>query len=416
MKKCIKSSFILICLLVLFEGLIRKIVPSFGVYSFFVKDIFILISFGLVLFQVKLFTIPFSQHLLLYAFIFFLTLLSLFFNDHVTLQSYLLGFREYFFYALLIPVGYYYFKHVQGPIKFVKVSAVVLLIIDVLGLMAYAGVFNTSLLQPLDIYHQSHSSIIGNFTFAVSIFDIPEKFAVINLLYFVIFFYSLKTNYIIVQSWFQNIIMLFVFFISTFASGRRVAIALLLLFLSIDILKDLYKSPYNLFYSSMAIAASFVFFNLSDSIIFDVIFHERTIHDIHFYLALSLDWFYSSIITYDLFTGYFGYASPGSNSLGALSDVKEIVIVSYIEGFWDKSIFALGSVTTVALLILYMAFILSLKPRRSFLILPIRTYLILIFLWSLKSGNFLVWAPLSFTFIGMVIYLQTNRNYEWNNK
>lgn len=415
-----KLFFPTIFALIIFEGLIRKSFPAVGTQALLLKDILIV---GVFMFQV--WHIKFNKNFdilklvyILYSLVFLISLLSLI-SYKTNTFLYGLGFREYFFYAALGILSFQYFTKlgIRGTDNFISNLTYAGFFITLAGIMHTLGILNLSILESIKDVHQEHSSAYGSFYFTSSIFDIPEKYAIFNVLLFLLVYSSLRSNHRIVR---YEYLFLMVFLIGTIISGRRVAIFLLVLVILYDyfINRKSVKGFSYLFLASIIILPS-VFYSvvILDPVLAKVLFSVNTVENALYYLNWSFDLFTNALYKADLFTGIFGITSPGSDLF-----LNKYNLFEYeIEGFWDKTLFSLGISGTILLFISMILLLFKSEGlRRKFFddyaIRAISSYLIVITGWGIKSGNFLVWTPLTFVIIGILLSREFYKKIEYKNK
>lgn len=384
--------FVIIIFLIFFEGLFRKFLNT---QVFVIKDLLIIIELFLLDYYFKI-----NKKVLLFSmFLFILIMFSLFsliINKNIVL--YLLGFREYFFYIFFIPIVYKYFKN-KDITKFINKLLIFAVLIDLLGLFQRIGIIDFEYLNIIKTYHQSHSSIAGEFHFTVSIFDVPERFAIFNVFMFFYSYFVFQTN--------KKVSFLFLsllFFISVFISGRRVSIFLVLLFIFLDNfnIKN-FRKVLSFFIVALFISLiSFYVLSTISPVLTQIIFSKNLIDDAFFYLKLVFEWYINAFEVSHLFYGNFGVTSPGSNSL------VEKNFNIWIEGFWDKSLYSFGIIPTISLLAIYIYFLYNVFRYYKYykfdpFISSFFYYMLITFIWIIKSGNLLVWAPFSTLLMGIFV-------------
>ena len=141
-----------------------------------------------------------------------------------------------------------------------------------------------------------------------------------------------------------------------------------------------------------------------DPVLAQLIFSMATLDDALFYLNWAFGLFLNAFEQVNVLTGRFGITSPGSDIV-----VGKDSFFSYeIEGFWDKTLISLGWLATVLLMSSFALVLLRVEGMRKkfvddYLIRAISYCLIAAAVWGIKSGNFLVWTPLTFVVIGLLL-------------
>jgi hypothetical protein len=397
--------FPLIFFLILIEGLVRKTIPSIGTQAFLLKDLVIFIVFFLQLpfYKISKSFKVFGAVFFIYFLVFFISLFSLILSD-TSVYLYLLGFREYFFYVIVIPIAYNYFRilDLDGINQLVQKFLYIGVFISLLGIFQSLGILELDFLKIIKEYHQEHSSIAGVFYFTVSIFDVPEKFAIFNILLFMIVYSSIRSKQQITS---HDYLFLAIFAICIIISGRRGAVFLTLLIILYDF--AIYEKTTKgvlLAIIALIISPLFLYFSVAsiDPVLAEIIFSSNTLENAWYYLNWSIGLFLNAFQNVDLLSGYFGITSPGSDVIEGKYDI----FTYEIEGFWDKTLFAMGVLGTILLLISFVILLTIMsrirsKFRQDYLVRGIVYYLIVIFAWGIKSGNFLVWAPITFLILAL---------------
>lgn len=404
--------FPLFVFLMLTEGLFRKLLPGQPGYVMLIKDGLLLTQSGILTLELFLsknlrnrMNILFSFHGLLFAFlgITIVCLLSIFslVYELVDIQTYLLGFREYFIYTFIIILSIDYFqsdKNKNGIIWGLLIAAI---IIDSIGLLQWVGVIDINLLKPIETHVPIHSYEDVYYSYQSSIFDVPERFAVFNL------FILITCGSMILSTKYKRlkIILTFVMFlslISIFSSARRISFILGILSMIMFLYLFMRKKNYLIVWFYTLIILSVIIFILipfidpvllrSYSNIFDDIgfYSEWTIND---YQAIA-------VIPNYFFFGALGQTSPGALSLGL-----EGLLYGAFETAFSKAVFSLG-VFGAFILFLFQIMIFKelLKYYNRYKNWPIfcaLVYMLCIMIWNIKGGEYMVWAPLSMIVIGL---------------
>lgn len=412
--------FQIILILILFEGLVRKSFPAIGTQAFLVKDLIIVLLFFSQLPFIK-FRKKFDLLWLaffIYMFVIFLSFFSLI-SSETTPYLYALGFREYFFYAVLTPLGYEYFSKLgcKGMDNFIRKFLYIGIAITSLGIAQSAGILNLEILKSIEDVHQEHSSNFGVFYFTSSLFDVPEKYAFINLLLFLLLYSSIRCHQKIMR---YEYFFLIIFLIGVVISGRRVATFIIFLLIIFDFFANK-KEPKTILFMTIfaSIFPLIIFFSVQsiDPVLAQLIFSSDTFSDALYYLNWAFNLFLNAFEQVNALTGRFGITSPGSD---VIAD-KSSFFTYEIEGFWDKTLISLGWLGTVLLisslaLVLIRFEIVRKKFVNDYLLRAITYCLIATSIWGIKSGNFLVWTPLTFVVIGMLLARLNAIKSLWSNK
>ena len=402
-----KIVFLIILFFIFFEGLVRKGVPVIGTQAFLLKDLIIPPLFFAQLPYIK-FRKKFDLlwvAFLIYMLVFVVSLFSLALSE-TTPYLYALGFREYFFYATLILLGYEYFSKLgnKGMDDFIRKFIYVGFAITSLGIAQSSGILDLDILKSIESVNQEHSSEFGVFYFTASLFDTPEKFAFINLLLFLLLYSSIRCRQKIMRF---DYLFLIIFLIGVVISGRRVATFLMLLFVTYDFLANKKElKGVVLMTISVVIFPFIIYFSVQsiDPVLAQLIFSTATLADALFYLNWALGLFLNAFEQVNVLTGTFGITSPGSDIVVG----KDSFFAYEIEGFWDKTLISLGWLATLLLMSSFALVLLRVEGIRKqfvddYLLRAISYCLIAAAVWGIKSGNFLVWTPLTFVVIGLFL-------------
>jgi len=402
-----KFFFLIVLFLILFEGLVRKSFPAIGTQAFLLKDLIIVPLFFAQLPYIK-FRKKFDLlwvAFFIYMLVFVVSLFSLALSE-TTPYLYALGFREYFFYAALILLGYQYFSKLgnKGMDDFIRKFLYVGFVITSLGIAQSSGILNLEILKSTEGVHQEHSSAFGVFYFTASLFDLPEKFAFINLLLFLLLYSSIRCRQKITRF---DYLFLVIFLIGIVISGRRIATFLILLFVTYDFFANRKELKGVVLITILVVIFPFIiYFSVQsiDPILAQLIFSMATLDDAFFYLNWALGLFLNAFEQVNVLTGRFGITSPGSNIVAG----KDSFFTYEIEGFWDKTLLSLGWLATVLLMSSFALVLLRVEGMRKqfvgdYLLRAISYCLIAAAVWGIKSGNFLVWTPLTFLVIGLLL-------------
>jgi len=404
--------FPLYVFLMLFDGLMRKSVSGQSGTIMLVKDglfagMIVLMVFSLLisskargrLKQLLAFQAV-KLCLIVFVVVFLLSLVSLLSDQEGGLQVYLLGFREYFLYIPMLFIAYDYFQDENRRTCFVRLLSLFAIIASVAALLQVIGLVNSSLLQPISDHLVSHSSEFGEFDYVSSTFDVPERFAVFNLFILIASALLLVKRTINIRSGVLAVSLL-LSWISLFISGRRVSFVLgTATLFAIFSLQTRNRFKGILLIVASMVVMSAIMFSLNRTL-FQVI-QTTTISDARFYY---FEWTYDEFARLIEFLPPFFYGKFGQTSPGAAAVLGYSPMYMFIEAFWVRAAFALGIVSAVLLFMAQVLMILEMIRLylrwRDPLISAAVLYLICISAWNWKSGEYLVWIPLTMMIIGM---------------
>tara|TARA_B110000503_G_C6938751_1_gene325960 strand:- start:27 stop:683 length:657 start_codon:yes stop_codon:yes gene_type:complete len=202
-------------------------------------------------------------------------------------------------------------------------------------------------------------------------------------------------------------LFLIIFLIGIVISGRRVASFLIVLLVTYDFFANKKELKGILLMTILVVIFPFIiYFSVQsiDPVLAQLIFSMSTFDDALFYLNWALDLFLNAFEQVNVLTGRFGITSPGSDIVAG----KDSFFTYEIEGFWDKTLISLGWLATVLLMSSFALVLLRVERMRKqfvddYLLRATSYSLIAAAVWGIKSGNFLVWTPLSFLVIGLLL-------------
>lgn len=346
-----------------------------------------------------------SFHGLLLAFsgLTLVCLLSIFslIYELVDVQTYLLGFREYFIYTFIIILSIDYFQNEKYKDRIIWCLLIAAIIIDIIGLLQWIGIIDINLLKPIEAHVPFHSFEDEYYSYQSSVFDVPERFAIFNL------FILITCGSMVLSAKFEQFkiyltIVMFLSLISIFSSARRISFILgviaMIVFLYLFMRR---RKSLSVWFSAMIIISVIIFILIpfvdpvlirSYSNIFDAIdfYSKWTISD---YQAIA------GIPNY-FFFGALGQTSPGALFLGF-----EGLLFGAFETAFSKAVFSLGFFGAI-ILFLFQALIFKelLKyyiKYKNWPLLSALIYMVCVIIWNIKGGEYMVWAPLSMIVIGL---------------
>lgn len=391
------------------EGLVRKLYPDIGAQVLLVKDcgIIIIMAFLVVFNRQALVSLMKGMNkivLILGAVVVALSFSSMLWLG-IPSQMYLLGVREYFFYAAIMAASYVYFD-LNRSARFMKGLFLFSLAVNVAAICQATGFISTPLLLPLQGSWQSHSSVFGDFVYISSIFDVPERFAAFNLFIFLAS-YALIRNRDVLLRWEIMIATFLLSLISLFISGRRVSFVVAVAFVVFDLLTERQSIRRRIAaIVAVAIAAfggSFFLANYESTLV-QVMFNREILDETLFYAKQISVWYLDALGNAGLTVGYFGLTSPGMNSIDMTGEVA-FPDTMKLEGIWDKTLISMGVLGSSLLLAAVVLVIFDLRRksvgRGNAMMSSVYYFILCLSIWNIKSGEFMVWAPFAYLLIGL---------------
>lgn len=393
MRKIFEIFFVLLVI----EGFLRKLVGN--IYPTLMKDVILIIYALLSIKFYKISALRFNAlkiYMLVILCVLLTSLLSFWFWEDQNYQIYLLGFREYIFYTPLIFLSYEYITEHKNPNIFLQYIAITSSLLGLLGALQYFNIINSTYLLPIPEHLVSRSSDYGEIQYISSIFDVPERYAVFSLLALII-----SVNFLIDS--FNNKIYIITSALSLFSlliSARRVSFILGLI--SIFILALLKTSNfikiiiYCLFFSFLL----GILLIISDDKVSSIIINHTIADSVYYYGEWTYGEFERVLGSYEILSGKFGITSPGAvTSMNIPLDIN-------IEAFWVRAFYSLGALPSILLfsslfIIVMDMFIKFYKNKENNLSLISGVFIFELLVWNWKSGNFLVWTPLTLIFVGI---------------
>lgn len=399
------------CLVIvlMLEGLVRKGYPEIGAQVLLVKDGFIIcLAAFLLAFKRKALSglMKSMSKIVLFGSALVLSLsVSSWLSLGIPLQMYLLGLREYFFYAAIMFASYAYFD-VERATRFMKVLFVYAIVVDVAAICQATGVISSPLLLPLQNSLQSHSSMFGEFAYISSVFDVPERFAAFNL-FIVLASYAWIRNRVVLLRWEVLMATFLLSIVALFISGRRVAFLIAVAFVVIDVVTErqtIRKRLAAFLAVVMAAIGGAIFSANFDSALVHVVFNAEILDEVAFYGKQVTIWYLEALRNAGWFTGYFGLTSPGTNSIVFSSEIYFPDTLK-LEGLWDKSLISMGIVGSTLLLAVVFMLIMDLRKKSvekgDATMSSIYYFVLCLSIWNIKSGEFMVWAPFAYLLLGL---------------
>lgn len=398
--------------LMLTEGLFRKLLPGQPGFVILIKDGLLLTQSGILTLELFIsknlrnrMKMLFSFHGLLFAFL-GLTLVCLFSTfsliyELVDIQTYLLGFREYFIYTFVIILSIDYFQSEKNKDRIIWCLLIAAIIIDIIGLLQWVGVIDINLLKPIEAHVPIHSFEYDYYSYQSSVFDVPERYAVFNL------FILITCGSMLLSVNFERyktflVLVMFLALISIFSSARRISFMLgiitTIIFIYLFIRR--YKISNVLFFVFIIISGTiFILMPFVDPVLLRS--YSNIFDDIGFYSEWTInDYQAIAVIPNYFFFGALGQTSPGALSLGL-----EGLFYGAFETAFSKAVFSLGVFGAFILFLSQiLIFIELLKHYIKYKNWPIfcaLIYMACVTIWNIKGGEYLVWAPLSMTVIGL---------------
>jgi len=393
------------------EGLVRKLFPDLAGRALLIKDSVFALQVFLLVFELLL-CLSLRQRLGRWAafpglrfaaaglvIVAILSSFSLWYG-RVNVETYLLGFREYFFYVPLVMIAFDYFQDIQRRDRFLYTLVLTAVLMDIAGLAQVMGIIDSSLLRPIEAHVPSHSSEFGEYIYASSVFDVPERFAVFNL--FILFVSaSLLTRQSRKSRRALLALVIALSWLSLFVSARRIAFILGSLVLPILIVGQNRRKVLAVLLMAVLMWVSLSILELLQPTLSQVI-TANTMDDILFYLDWSIrDLQRSMDFAPSLFYGNLGLTSPGIGFTG----IGRSPIYGILEGLWAKTVYSLGPGGAFILLVAQVVVILEIfriyRRTREQLIGAVLLYLVCMSTWNIKSGDYLVWTPFTMIIVGL---------------